>query len=317
MKKSLIAVIVISLLSFTIIGFSNASAQSFDQLYFPETGHWVKGKFLDYYKSVENGKYYFGYPITDEFIDPINGRTTQYFERARFDLIIDGYKSFVKQVPLGELLYKNNSNEISINESSSSCSYFQDTNKYICYAFLDFYSEHQGEDIFGKPISNLEWQDNRFVQYFEYARFEWHPASKTDKKIILTDLGKLYFDTRLGNQEILDPESSNTLSAITIDLKINVFSHSPLISNNQSQKIYIFIQNQHLMPVEGAMVKVSLIRNNSNIEVFRPSPTNEDGLTTLDFKVNNALPNEVIKIVVEGSYEELSGESTTWFRVWW
>jgi len=54
--------------------------------YFPETSHWVSGPFLDKYNSVEEPELLFGYPITEEFDDPISGYLVQYFQRARFEL---------------------------------------------------------------------------------------------------------------------------------------------------------------------------------------------------------------------------------------
>jgi hypothetical protein len=51
--------------------------------YFPETGHTVRGEFLDYFNQ-HGGLRIFGYPITEEFV--LNGRTMQYFQRARLDL---------------------------------------------------------------------------------------------------------------------------------------------------------------------------------------------------------------------------------------
>jgi hypothetical protein len=56
---------------------------------FPETGHTVGGKFLDYWKS-HGGLMQQGYPISEEFteVSDLNGKpyTVQYFERAVFEL---------------------------------------------------------------------------------------------------------------------------------------------------------------------------------------------------------------------------------------
>jgi hypothetical protein len=41
--------------------------------------------------------------------------------------------------------------------------------------FLDFWREHGGPLIFGYPISEEIVEDGRIVQYFEQARFEYHP----------------------------------------------------------------------------------------------------------------------------------------------
>ena len=57
--------------------------------FFPETGHNLSGKFLDYWNS-NGGLAVFGYPISEERteVNPIDGKeyTVQYFERNRFEL---------------------------------------------------------------------------------------------------------------------------------------------------------------------------------------------------------------------------------------
>jgi glucose/arabinose dehydrogenase len=56
---------------------------------FPQTGHRVGGKFLDYWKS-HGGVLQQGYPISEEFteVSDLNGKsyTVQYFERAVFEM---------------------------------------------------------------------------------------------------------------------------------------------------------------------------------------------------------------------------------------
>lgn len=57
--------------------------------FFPETGHNLSGKFLDYWNS-NGGLALFGYPISEERmeVNPIDGKEylVQYFERNRFEL---------------------------------------------------------------------------------------------------------------------------------------------------------------------------------------------------------------------------------------
>jgi hypothetical protein len=57
--------------------------QSSDQLYVPETKHWIRGDFLRFYQNASDPLLLFGYPITDEFVDPETGLQTQYFQRAQ------------------------------------------------------------------------------------------------------------------------------------------------------------------------------------------------------------------------------------------
>ncbi|HEX5501506.1 MAG TPA: DUF4232 domain-containing protein [Thermomicrobiales bacterium] len=59
-----------------------------DGAYFPQTGHNVRGAFLDYW-AAHGGLAQFGYPLSEEFRETLeDGKTytVQYFERARFEL---------------------------------------------------------------------------------------------------------------------------------------------------------------------------------------------------------------------------------------
>ena len=53
-------------------------------LYVGATGHYVRGVFRDFWDK-NGGLANFGYPITEEYIDPQTNRVYQYFERARFE----------------------------------------------------------------------------------------------------------------------------------------------------------------------------------------------------------------------------------------
>ncbi|MDO9349453.1 MAG: hypothetical protein Q7T47_09225, partial [Anaerolineales bacterium] len=46
----------------------------------------------------------------------------------------------------------------------------------VCYDFLTFIDQYGGVALLGNPVSAFEFlSDGRIVQYFECARFEWHP----------------------------------------------------------------------------------------------------------------------------------------------
>jgi hypothetical protein len=75
-------------------------AQPPTEQYFPETGHTVRGEFLDYFNT-HGGLRIFGFPITEEFL--LNGRTVQYFQRVRMELYPENPAAQrVKLGPLGK-----------------------------------------------------------------------------------------------------------------------------------------------------------------------------------------------------------------------
>ena len=75
-------------LTILLTPWGSASAQSAEVQYFPETGHHIKGDFLRFYKSVTDPRLVFGYPITEQMTSR-DGKTVQYFQRARFELRMD------------------------------------------------------------------------------------------------------------------------------------------------------------------------------------------------------------------------------------
>ncbi len=64
-----------------------AFTSSDDRLYFPETQHSLASGFKQFWDA-NGGLASFGFPISEEFQE--NGRTVQYFERARFEFNPDG-----------------------------------------------------------------------------------------------------------------------------------------------------------------------------------------------------------------------------------
>ncbi|HEU5014396.1 MAG TPA: VanW family protein [Roseiflexaceae bacterium] len=51
--------------------------------------------------------------------------------------------------------------------------------------FLSFYNAHGGATIFGPPLTEVVAQDGIALQYFTYARFEWH-----NDHVVLSSLGR-------------------------------------------------------------------------------------------------------------------------------
>ena len=82
--------------------------------------------------------------------------------------------------------------QLNINNTSG-CQLFR-TGYRVCFAFLDFYKANGGATQFGNPISPFEFHENLIVQYFEMARFEWRADRPEGQRVVITDLGRTYFD---------------------------------------------------------------------------------------------------------------------------
>lgn len=66
------------------------------------------------------------------------------------------------------------------------CRYFVATGHWLCDGFNSYWEEHGGLEIFGYPITD-EYRDENGVnvQYFERARFEWHPDAWPEQHDVL------------------------------------------------------------------------------------------------------------------------------------
>ena len=156
-----------------------------DVRYFPETGHTVRGPFLRYWRE-HGGLARFGYPKTEVFF--VAGRAVQYFERARFEYWPE-FRGTPHEVQLGLLgWYVVQGRQFERQPPPSPGAppdpnqlYFPETGQYLRGAFKRYWERHGGLAVFGYPISgelhevNPEDGKTYTVQYFERARFEYHP----------------------------------------------------------------------------------------------------------------------------------------------
>jgi hypothetical protein len=72
----------------------------------------------------------------------------------------------------------------------TSCRFFTETGFQVCYAFLDFFDAYGGID---RSVTRfLTWNSDMFlVQYFQFARLEWHGAA-VGQQVSLTDVGAVF-----------------------------------------------------------------------------------------------------------------------------
>ena len=160
---------------------------------FPETGHSLCGPFLETWEQ-RGGLANFGYPITRPFFDPQLGLLVQYTERARFELHLmpDG-STLVMLGRLGaERLPAVPPEPFAPAQPGdpAACTYFAETQHNICHGFRAYWERYGGLAVFGYPLSEEFVEDGMVVQYFERARFEWHPGSWPERHdVLLTRLG--------------------------------------------------------------------------------------------------------------------------------
>jgi len=308
------AISLVMLMSLTTIQ-GSVSAQGSDSVFVPETGHWIRGEFLTLYNSVSDPLLYFGYPITDDFVDSVTNHSVQYFQKARFEIVKTDSGEKAELSPLGSLLHEDNSQLANISEDGPTCRKFSNGIP-VCYAFLQFYDAYNGASFFGQPVSKLEVIDNRYVQYFEYARMEWWPERTTGERVVLSDLGQLYFDKVVANPDLLKPSKTAAQGEMAHPI-VNVFVHQALIGAGETQVVDIIVQNQYYQPIQGAQVGVTETLPDGSTQFYRLIETNEIGLSQLSLNVPNLEKKAVVRLKADVTINGEEAAGNGWFRIWW
>lgn len=149
--------------------------------YFPESGHFLGGAFR-YYWEQHGGVGRFGYPVTEEYLRSGDGKLVQYFERARFELRMEGDQALVDLGLIGRDYldyYQLAFERVSPVEPTDDLAYFPETGHTLRGLLKEYWEEQGGLAFFGYPLSEevtAKFPDgtDRTVQYFERARMELH-----------------------------------------------------------------------------------------------------------------------------------------------
>ena len=173
--------------------------------FFPETGFGISLPFVLFWEN-NGGIPVFGYPISQQLFE--GGYRVQYVERQRFehhpensapyDILLGRLGA---QVAQSQGLLGTPAFQFQQPNGNPNCEYFAETGHNLCFGFRDYWRSH-GLDfgdpgysyresllLFGYPISEEFVINGRTVQYFERARFEWHPENSPPYDILLGRLG--------------------------------------------------------------------------------------------------------------------------------
>jgi hypothetical protein len=312
MKKAGRWLAVFAVFCLLVSSWGPVQAQTSDAEYFAQTGHFVRGNFLRHYRSISNPTLLYGYPLTEEFTSK-DGKTVQYFQRARFEQSNDSAQG-VKLTPLGRETYSPG-RQLVINNPFA-CRTFTQTDHAVCFAFLEFFEQHGGVERFGYPISPFEFRNNQIVQYFENARFEWRPGLAEDQRIGLTDLGRIYFDQIGEDPAFLRPAQQDARPNLVLSLRVRAFPEKAVTKANDQQTIYVLVQDQKLQPVAGAS-GIATIRLASGDTLRQAFEINSRGVGTFAFAFTNQPNGKLVYVDISVTYNNLAGKTTTSFRVWY
>jgi hypothetical protein len=191
-----------------------------EMIYFGETQHTLSHEFKVFWE--QHGRLpIFGYPLSEEFpernIDLERVFTTQYLERERFEFHPENDAPYrVLLGRLGDELLKRQGRDWRTEDDlnnpfpNTGCTGFDvgGERRQICGPFQDYWQTHglniggqtgtssyqESLALFGLPLTGVRMETNQagnsvLTQWFERARFEWHPANPEPYKVLLGLLG--------------------------------------------------------------------------------------------------------------------------------
>jgi len=189
------------------------------RMYFAETQHTLSNEFKLFWEQ-NGGLPIFGYPLSEEFpernVDLNREFTTQYLERERLEFHPENSAPY--RVLLGrlgdELLKRQNrdwrlEDDLSNPFANTTCRRFElgGEQRQVCGPFLQYWQTHglnmdgqagtsyeESLALFGLPLTGVRMEKNQaghtvLTQWFERARFEWHPNNPEPFKVLLGLLG--------------------------------------------------------------------------------------------------------------------------------
>lgn len=292
-----------------------AHAQNTTSRYFHETGHNVSGEFLTFYDSNPNASFLYGAPITEQFIS-LDGKNVQYFQRARFEYIAENAEgSRVILTPLGRNTYLSSGETFNVEYPFSCRSY--ETGFSVCFEFLEFFDEFGGVNQFGLPISGFEYREDKLVQYFEKARFEWQPSNPEGQRVSISSLGYAYFDLLNEEPSLQNSVSSlNNAPRVITSLLVRTFVLKAVTLSNDSQTFFVILQDQNNQPVSNANC-TAVVHWNSELSDSTVFTTNDVGIGIISIEFQNQPYGNLIYADVTCSFDTLSAMTTTSFRIWY
>ncbi len=298
--------------------------------HFAKTGHYVCDEFLEFFET-RGELEIFGYPLTEAFDDPARGLRVQYFQRARMEwhprnpdpykvllgLLVDDLGYHFPPVSPEQIPSFNNSLH----------HYFPETGHVVSYAFLEYFREKGGLDIFGYPRSEFLFENGYIVQYFQRARMEWHPECLTGQQMRLTNLGEIYiervvipgnYDEPLPPPSISDGSSSTPTEPTATPLHISASAsvRYVIVGRDGTQTVFVYVTDQLQRPVQGAAARM-VIHYSSGDQQHEFTSTNASGFTRYSFDIPPSPPGQKISIDVTVTYDGLTATTQTSFVPWW
>jgi len=269
----------------------------------------VDSRFSSYY-SARGGREIFGDPITDGFVDIKTGNVVQYFENARLELGEDSTGGMeVKTSSLGMMLGNWDIPLDHLGEEEG-CRFFHETGHQVCHAFLEYFENNGGADVFGYPISEFELADGRMVQYFQRFRLDWF-ADEQDQPVRPGPLGRLYLPTIEPEAFETEPSPANEAEGLIIVSSVKRAS----MMTSGSQTVYLLVKDQNHKVLEGAAATLIAHFPDGDRMIIMPL-TDSEGRSLVTFNFEDQPPGHSVSLDITVVYYGLTKVARESFMIY-
>ncbi|MCJ7433385.1 MAG: hypothetical protein MUO77_07860, partial [Anaerolineales bacterium] len=169
----------------------------------------------------------------------------------------------------------------------------------------------------GYPISSFEYHENMLVQYFEKARLEWRPWTPEAQRVVVSDLGRVYFDKFGEDPGLLTsvPPVGDIIAQV-ISIQVRAFVSKAVTLADDQQVLFVIAQDQRGQPVTGAQC-ASVIHWPNGLTDIRTISTNSNGVGIVNLSFTDQPYGNLIYIDINCDLNGLRGTTTTSFRIWY
>ncbi len=266
----------------------------------------VDDQFAEFYRAHE-GALVFGQPRSS--LLSINEGTpeaawVQFFDSVRLDM--DPISGEIAVANLGDWAYAGRADAGETNGARYA----------VEGAFKAFYDAHQGEALFGPPISPLMAEGDLKVQYFRNVRLEWQPGAPAGRQVVVSSLGqaqllKEYFEAPL----VAQPIDFQLPETVIVEAAVR----APVLYAGDDQILYVTTLQPDRRPLGRVSLRLVVWRGEQAVELTEILTTAADGTARIPLALPDLQPGEEVTIEVFASLrgENPLGSTSVAFETWW
>ncbi len=166
--------------------------------------------------------------------------------------------------------------------------------------------------------NNLIEKMDYLFNVFRRARFEFRPELPDGQRVVLADLGSLYFEKLSEDPALKDPSQPLNASTqpATTSIQLRAFVWKAVTVETDQQTIYIIANDQSGRSFNNSSCTATVHWPNDSAQVIGAA-TNSSGIAIIHLSFANKPWGSLIPIDINCGYENLNGGTTTSFRIWY